>query len=61
MKAITTDQLYNIIERHAALHGDDKIMIYDDYAGVYKTFTMNNLSVMPDGRLVIECKREKEL
>lgn len=52
-------ELIEILQRHIDLKGDDRVYVYDDYQGCYKTINKSHVSAMfPDG-IAIECEEEE--
>lgn len=56
--AIKASELVALLCDHIKKHGDERVMIYDEYACSYKTFDLTCIS-QNNGRFVIECKVEE--
>lgn len=55
---VQASELISILQKHVAKNGDGSVLLYDDYAGTYKSFGKEKLSVTAGGRFAIECSEE---
>lgn len=55
---LKASELVKMLNAHIEKYGDENVLIYDDYAVVYRSISENDISRTHGDRFVIECHEQ---